>query len=459
MILWLLASYPWIHWFFSGLEVHFDALNTILLIAVFLIWANSLRGKKFFSGDSFYYNPLAMVIGLTALVFAVFFKSEANLRIASFTFSIILLYALLSIVIAPLQWRKGLIPLLLLLMTLPFGRHLDLLVGYPLRVFAAEVGFEFISAFNSDIKSVNTILILENKATQVNVDCSGLRGLWIGMLFYFAIAWIEKASINLRFASGFIALILIIILGNVIRVTALSISNLYAGLESLDPWIHHSLSVFFLLLSSLVGYLFLRQNSSEKGAEFDESEVQTKQLKSHWAWVTFIPLLTLLFTPSYVPAYHSTDYIQSLEEQLTQTNWERLALKSNESDLFSKEGVQALKMSKDNSELMVISGGDWRTHHIPEVCYDLAGYSIDSMQTIILEDKLSLKELNFRNEEGKAYYWFQHGDNATDDYASMFWGQLLNSDERWTQVSLVTNTSIKSTEDIQLIYNLIKSQP
>lgn len=45
---------------------------------------------------------------------------------------------------------------------------------------------------------LDTILILENGVSQIDLPCSGVKSLWTGLLFLLAATWLERRPLNLR---------------------------------------------------------------------------------------------------------------------------------------------------------------------------------------------------------------------------------------------------------------------
>jgi len=449
MLLWALAMFPLLKWFATGLESHFDFLSGTMLVVIAALWFRSGFKNLQFPKAGFYMNRLALGLGAIAFLAFLFLKHQSNVRIISFAVGACVLYALLSLVMHPSRWRAGILPFALLLMTLPFGRHFDMLLGYPLRMLAVDISFSALSHVYPELTSNASILMIENRASHVDMDCSGLRGLWVGLIFMLSISWIERSKWNMRWLGAMLAAASMILVGNVCRIMLLAFVQLNSDLEFLDPVVHHSTSLFFLLFGCLIGFMILQGNAQEQ----TKAPVAAQRVTS--SMVVPVVVLCFMMLMVAVPYYkampvepHSHSDVKTAIADL---GWKQTALTPAERINFENEGVDAVKFEKDDIQMVVVLGGDWRSQHIPEMCYELAGLTLTGSSTVLAEADFPVRCLAFEDRREHAYYWFQHGSEVTDDYATKFWLQLFQYDEHWTQVSLlVPSDRLPATEMNQL---------
>jgi exosortase O len=95
-------------------------------------------------------------------------------------------YGLLGLWPEPRHWRQGLPAALLLIGALPFGEHMQTFVGFPMRILTAAIVRDGLAAAGVASVGLDTILVLENGVSQVDLPCSGVRSLWTGGLFLIA---------------------------------------------------------------------------------------------------------------------------------------------------------------------------------------------------------------------------------------------------------------------------------
>lgn len=107
-------------------------------------------------------------------------------------------YGLLGLWLNPQSWRQGLPATFLLIGVLPFGDHLQTFVGYPMRISTAAIIQNSLAVMGIDSVGIDTILVLENSVSQIDLPCSGVKSLWTGWLFLIAATWIERRRVNGR---------------------------------------------------------------------------------------------------------------------------------------------------------------------------------------------------------------------------------------------------------------------
>jgi exosortase O len=174
--------------------------NQVLLAGVILLMASQVRqGRlrlRIDSAPQVYYPALALALGGSALYLAV----ERFLDINTLSASLFGLasYGLLGLWMDPRSWRRGLPAALLLIGVLPFGEHMQTFVGYPARLLTAAIVRDGLAAAGVQSLGVDTILVLENGVSQIDLPCSGVKSFWTGTLFLLAATWIDRRPLNLH---------------------------------------------------------------------------------------------------------------------------------------------------------------------------------------------------------------------------------------------------------------------
>lgn len=451
LVAWLINAWPLLSWFFLNLQLHFDALHGALLIGILFIWLKGVNLKQWEVKTPNQWSVLLMLLSLITLITL---KAISPIRLFSFVASMLFFYGLLGFMQTPKAWIKGLIPFGLLLMTLPFGRHLDVFIGYPLRVLSVDVCFGILKPFIPELSSQSSLIILENRASHIDMDCSGLKGLWIGIICLFTLGWIEKqAKITKWFyASSF--MVLWLILGNILRILLLTLIHVVWVMPELDVLVHHSTSVFFLLSGIGGMYFILRQKGAHVGSIYPYSIKSVRYRFSNLSTAIFLLGFLALFT---LPAFglEETKQTELLANTFSTEGWESISLSDSEQEVYEREGVEALKWSKNTLQLILIVNGDWRSQHKPELCYELSGFKINHMQTNFVGEELQYKSLAFKNQQSKASFWFQNGAQTTDDFAQKVWNQLWQNNATWTLVSVLDEKGVPSENELLHIYKIL----
>lgn len=134
----------------------------------------------------------------------------------------------------------------MILATLPFGEHLQTFVGYPLRILTARIVRAGLRAAGMQPIAIDTILILENGISKIDLPCSGVRSLWTGMLFFLTATWIEQRPLNLRWMGAITIFVGLLLLANTARIAVLVIVDQVLNLHFIAEMIHAPLGILGL---------------------------------------------------------------------------------------------------------------------------------------------------------------------------------------------------------------------
>jgi exosortase O len=422
-----------------------------LFLAVLAVW---LKNACFIR--PVFHWPSYAALTLMAAGLAIFgvLKVYSPIRIFSFVAAMLFFYGLLGFVLKPHNWIKGTIPFLLLIMTLPFGRHLDVFVGYPLRMLSVDACYSILKPFEPGLFTKSSLLILENRASHIDMDCSGVKGLWVGLIFLFFIGWIER-QVTLRkwlSAAGF--LVFWLVMGNVLRILLLTLIHIVWVEPGFDRVVHHSSSVFFLV-TGICGIYFILRNKSVRKQDFPK--VRVRESKARVASICVAVFTVSFLIVHLLPAFGTpaVEKPAALERVFLDKAWLPIPLSSSEKRFFMREGVSALKFKKENLQLLMVLNGDWRSQHKPEHCYELSGYELSQMQTQFIGDSLSCRKMSFLDKKPTAFYWFQNGRETTGDFAQKVWSQLRGTKSNWTLVSVMDKKGTTPKAELQHIYQIL----
>lgn len=369
------------------------------------------------------------------------------------------LYVLLSFIVPYNAWKKGIIPFMLLLMCLPFGRQLDTYIGFPLRMLSVDLVAMQMKWMGFHLTSRDTILIIENNASQVDIDCSGLKGLWVGLIFFIAYSWINHLKINLKWLGLAAVLLGSIIFFNLIRISILVLINSIEGYEKGVEYFHYSISAFGIVLSCLLVHclaLYFKLNTNPTFSYPNTSNTQ----KNISPWYLAIPNIVLLIFLS-IPQTSVTKPIQKALPLLQSNEYftiEHIGFKKRERAVFERDGSAAFKFKftfkNITGEAIVVRGADWRAQHKPELCFEAAGNKLKSIQTIILNDSFPVKYIQFNNTQEVVYSWFQSPKIITEDYSYRNWLELSGKESNWMLINLVIREQdYQQTKDLLLFLN------
>jgi exosortase/archaeosortase family protein len=167
-------------------------------------------------------------------------------------------YGLLGLWLSPARWRQGLPAILLLIGVLPFGEHLQTFVGYPMRIFTAELVRRGLTAVGVASVGVDTILVFENGISHVDLPCSGVKSLWTGLLFLLAATWVEQRPLTPYWFFVAVLLLPILFLANFMRVAILVMVGQVLNLPLLAEMLHVPLGVLGFMLACATAVALLK---------------------------------------------------------------------------------------------------------------------------------------------------------------------------------------------------------
>jgi exosortase O len=219
--------------------------NQLVLLGVIILVAFQMRKghlrPRLDARPQLYLPALTLVLGGSALYLVV----ERFLDINTLSASLFGLasYGLLGLWMQPRRWRQGLPAAVLLIGTLPFGEHMQTFVGYPMRIWTANIVRDGLARAGVASLGVDTILIFENGVSQVDLPCSGVKSLWTGLLFLVAATWIERRPLNLRWVLTALVLAGLLFVANLARVAVLVTVGQVAGWQLMARMLHVPLGV------------------------------------------------------------------------------------------------------------------------------------------------------------------------------------------------------------------------
>lgn len=439
--------------------------NQIVLIGIILLITLRLRRSEVRPRlDATPYLallPLSLVFGGSL----VYLLIERFLDINTLSASLFGLatYGLLGLWLSPKPWRQGLPAALLIIGTLPFGEHMQTFIGYPLRILTAEIIRDGLAAAGIASIGVDTILILENGVSHIDLPCSGVKSLWTGALFLIAATWIERRPINLRWLLTAVIFAGLLFIANLIRVGILVVVGQVAGWQLVAEMLHVPLGVLGFVAACLGALLLLRGQKPLDASAPDVASLPLQQ--PHWlapGLIVGIVMLGLLYTPR--PQTGLT--VEPPDWPFPPTlAAEAMPLKPDEFEWLTRDGAESADRRRFTwrgltGSMILITSNTWRGHHRPERCFEVYGLSLEESRTQLIEPGFPLRSVSLGYGDNparlSAVYWFQSATRTTDDYATRMWADLDPDRERWVLVSILFDDHYNSeTQDLQELYTAL----
>ncbi len=441
----------WIGNVFFGL---YDYFNLFLLVLIAALIFNRLQNSKWKQFKlQFQFRVLPFFILILGLVLWSYSNFILDINIASSSAMFLYLFGLLGFYIPPKLWIKSIIPFGLILMTLPFGSIMDVYIGFPLRLFATDVIASIFNALSLNNVTSSTIITVENSATQIDFSCSGIKGIWSSLIFFFALTWIDNLKISLNWFIALGILLGSIIIANTFRIFSIVYISSVLERSDIADLIHAPLGIIGFafscaLIIQIVKSSFYKESLFNKRLlAFPELSTQfSSTLKVPPVWVKSMVILLLssfLFFNKRPPVTVSDTIDISLP-----TTWQTkdLELSSKEKDLFEAQGNTSLKFTFQKETLtgsiLIVKSNGWRGHHNPEFCIRAGGHVIKKLQTIRLKEDQPIKWMKV-DTNASACYWFQSPSITTDEFGTRVWSDIKNEESNWLLISVVFDDPIE----------------
>ncbi len=460
-------------WLYRSLFAYFAVIfsnedfrtNQLVLIGVIILIATQVqRGKINFQLDApprLFPLGLSLAIGSSLLYLLV----ERFLDINTISASLfgIASYGLLGLWISPSRWRQGIPAVLLLIGTLPFGEHMQTFIGYPMRILTASLVRDGLSASGIASLGVDTILILENGVSQVDLPCSGVKSLWTGALFLIAATWIERRPVNWRWLFTGLVFTVLLFIANLLRVAILVLVGQVAGWHLAAQMLHVPLGVLGFIAACAAAVMLLRRTPPQP---HDSASASPAPFAAPtWlpvALITAILLMALLYTARPQTGLAAPSQGWQFPAGLAA---EPMPLRPDERQWLTRDGAQSadryrFQWQDISGSMILISSDTWRAHHRPERCFEVYGLTLEESTPYLINPELPIRMVSLGDSQGRslqsAAYWFQSASSTTNDYAKRMWADLPPNRERWVLVSILFDGTIEpSSTDVHDFYTAL----
>lgn len=361
------------------------------------------------------------------------------------------MYGLSGFVVSYYNWKRNSFVLILLVLSLPFSTHLNSFIGFPLRLFEVQIVGNIYSAFTSCQFTDNTILLIENELTHIDLPCSGVKGLWAGLFFLIVLTWIEKKRLSpalILFSALFGTSLL---LGNIVRISGLVFFHSIIEKPELASQLHVPLGlVLFAIPCTGVLLLFKHTNFIPDCKINTYSEFDTQRLPVKLLMICALVLVMCSFLPTPLKVSDSEFHL-TIPALPPECNAEKMSLSAKEKIFFhSLDNTIAQKYHFDfhslQGSLLLISSPYRRAHHNPMDCLQGNGHRLNRIETLKLGKDFYVRYVTLNDDETTATYWFQSPTLSTPELAGRIWYDLTGREKKWLLVSIVFERFVETDE-------------
>lgn len=365
-------------------------------------------------------------------------------------------YGLAGHFLSTALWRSLLLPMLLLILVLPFEHYLDIYLGFPLRLLSAEWAGSLLQLTQLPLLTLESILLIDNKAAIVDVDCSGVKSLWAGLIFYLLLTWLERRAITVRWTLIGIGLIGLLVISNVFRIVMLVMLDRVLGWPELAQLFHQSLGLLGFIVSCLIIWWSLLNWTQKR--KVNPLSVEPKPVSNPYTPAIILGLITglaLLYQPYQAVARINTPHRLHLPSSY---HFELIPLSQKETVFFSANAARAQKYTievkqkgqKIKVSMVLVWSRAWQAHHAPENCYLSQGYSISDTGIWRMNQPYTVRYLSLDKptpqhkamQTQTGVYWFQSASHSTAEYSSRVMDHFIHPNDEWVMVSMLWERSV-----------------
>lgn len=479
---------PVFHWLILKMSLTNGYLHLFALLGLSALGVQRLMQMKTLP---FHFPVLfhsGALIWIPASLLYLWNEANVGFHTLSAALFIIFLFGLAGHFLTTPIWRSLLLPLLLLILVLPFEHYLDVYLGFPLRLLSAEMTSALLKVMQLPLLTVESILMVDNKAAIVDLDCSGINSLWVGLIFYLLLTWVERFAITRRWVLIGLGFMGLLVISNVFRIVILVTLDLVLDQPELARLFHQSLGLLGFTMSSLVIWWVLQHFASRQTSHASENSRTATPYLSYTPWLITALIFTLanLYQPyqtvAATPASHAITVPAAYTPQAT-------SLSKQERDFFVSNQPQAQKFSlkiphKDTpikASLVLVWSHAWKTHHVPENCYLSQGYSISDKGLWQIKPNFNVRYLALNKplisqtiaqtkaqtiphtpqesslQKLTGIYWFQSAERTTPDYSSRVIDNLFHPGKEWVMVSVLWDSPVTPADITPLVTALQQS--
>ncbi len=368
-------------------------------------------------------------------------------------------HALIGHLISPSRWRVMMWPLVLGTALLPLDFYLEPYLGYPMRLFSASFANQLLQHIAIESLTEQSILMVENRASVVDLDCSGVNSLWAATIFYLLLTWLTGVAIGLRWLALAVLLFALVLGANVLRIVVLVMLDLN-GLYGMAVIAHTALGAAGFTLAIIIVWM-LAGHLPRSACKAEP--VNDKPLSTGSAIVMLLSVLAAVSVANAVSGNSDQRWSEaSVEITLDDALHAReVAMTETENRYFNGNGADAIKYQlgaeMDNNSLVLVSSRWWKAQHKPDYCLQSQGLSIDDsylwtlkpVSGATVQSIYAIRVLRLSDEQGRkftALYWFQSANAQVADHSARVADAIRHPNRQWTMASLLLSGEVGAAD-------------
>ncbi len=401
-------------------------------------------------------NNNATCLLLLCTILEIANQQTLQIQLLSAVLLIVTLHAYTGHLVDNRRWMATKWPVVVGVALLPLDFYLEPYLGYPLRLLSASVAQVIIQGIGFDAITSQSILLVENRASVVDLDCSGINSLWAGTVFFLLLSWLTRLAVGFRWWLLGLLLVVLLLCSNVFRIVVLVVLDVYE-LPGFSEIAHTALSALGFTVAILVVW---KCAESLPKAESAAQVAVREDPALHWRWPLMPVIALLLIGASIAPNDNDRGSPVTHEIVLPSSiHATPMALHAQEDRFFHFSGAHAQKYrlgseEHDNS-VVLVSSSWWKAQHKPDHCLQAMGLVISNSRVIttgthpVTGAIQAVTVLDLQDIDNKPYtaiYWFQSTGVITADHFSRVADSFAHGDRRWTMVSMLLGSKLESDQ-------------
>ncbi len=426
---------------FQSKEFYENGMAFVVITAVLIysLWRQRSQTNNAKVG---YTQPLILILSILGLsVLNAFFLKLGILPAALFLLGV---YSLLGFYFEKNIWRRTLFIFIILIMTLPFLERVQRFLGFPIRLVTANIVSTIFHLLGIGHASQSTIIITENRATSIDLPCSGVKSIYTGGLFMLATYYLQNIKLSIKLVILSVTFFILLIFFNIWRVFSLVYVYDILNLQQAGDNIHLIMGVTGFLISCV----FIWYGASKYLPKISFNKSLPVKEKYQGIYIKIIVILILLV--SLVAVHFSSNPQKTIPSKalnqeknlvLNNTKLENLSFNEREQSFFINSDVDFSKKYKGETKeglpftLLLVSSKSARTHHDPETCLLGLGYKINNSEIFRIND-ITVRRLSLNENNAHLIYWFLSSDKIIIDYSERVWEQIKNPNKEWVLIEV-----------------------
>ncbi len=455
--LWLLLFWPSLSWLFTMYGQQDNLLNRVLFFFILLYLAHRFAQRPAVE-LRFYFKTAPAVFLVAGIGSYLFIERFVGLNILSCMAFGLATFGLAGLYLPVASWLRSAPAFLLLILTLPFGQHLEVFFGFPLRLLSAQTIQSAFAALGVDSFSRESILLIENRMTHIDLPCSGVKSLWTACIFYLFLTVMEGYRLGVRWLTGLIALLSLVVCANMVRIFLLVSLSHGEFPDTLGQSVHIPLGLSgFALACGIVAYFGSRWISrfSKEPPVFGHPSCPAQGLV----------LLLILGISLWAHEQRLPDPAGPANRPLLSfPGAQPLPLTRQETQFFSEQsGAATQKLRFEyrglSGTLFLVQSANWRAHHHPEQCVEGQGHAVGHSRTRFIDREFPYRLVALRQGGYRAVYWFHSQGRVTDDYTARTWSGIREPGREWTMVTLYFDRNVAhKLDEVDRLQRFIRDQ-